>query len=455
MDLADFLQSVTTPDGSMFIGDGSPLDHHYNASEFAQAFLSSTQHERIQQELHSPLTSDWNEQHFASGGVDEERLVESECSGVPSEMKRQYSNSFMTSVGLNVKRNLTLLKRDKEFLIGKAIENLGMGIGMALIFLQSAAFPSKVNGSNVVAEYWSAGCPMEMFDQEGELEGYSKALDKLLAGTYSSIFLTAFHILLGTLTGTPDEVDGRLIYYKLADARFFQAGAYLLGKQISQLPLLALEIVAFGLPFYFISGLAYEAKAFFVYLFILIGECHGSQMKSSDLLLKILPRQLTFPDNAAYKFALRMLYGVLAMTLPKKANVQGVGAFIYLLLTLTGGFVVYPNTLPPFWKWLFWANPMGWALQGKYLIFSLSFISQSLCQPPNIFYPLFSDQVWHQTSFFLRRIQSTTVTVLIWVIYRCNTREDGNLKEEWIGWATRLRFSYHTLLFLVLSRGLL
>ena len=35
-------------------------------------------------------------------------------------------------------RHLTLLKRDKEFLIGKCIENFGMGIGMALIFLQAA-----------------------------------------------------------------------------------------------------------------------------------------------------------------------------------------------------------------------------------------------------------------------------------------------------------------------------
>ena len=66
------------------------------------------------------------------------------------------------------------------------------------------------------------------------------AYDKLLAGTYSSIFLTAFHILLGTLTGTPDEVDGRGIYYKHADARFFQSGAFLLGGQISELPLVRL-----------------------------------------------------------------------------------------------------------------------------------------------------------------------------------------------------------------------
>lgn len=103
---------------------------------------------------------------------------------------------------------------------------------------------------------------------------------------------------MGTLTSTPDEVDGRGIYYKHADAKFYQAGAFLLGRQISQLPLvssspalaldsasrilthnflfnmtqLAMEIVAFGLPFYFISGLAYEPTAFFVYLAILIGE---------------------------------------------------------------------------------------------------------------------------------------------------------------------------------------
>lgn len=164
----------------------------------------------------------------------------------------------------------------------------------------------------------------------------AKSYDKLLAGTYSSIFLTAFHILLGTLTSTPDEVDGRLIYYKHSDARFFQSGAFLLGRQISQLPLLGMEIIAFGLPFYFIAGLAYEAKAFFIYLAILI----------------------------AYKFALKMLYGVLAQVLPKKANVQGIGTFFYLLLTLTSGFIVYPTTIPNYWKWLFWINPMSWAQQG-------------------------------------------------------------------------------------------
>ena len=52
------------------------------------------------------------------------------------------------------------------------------------------------------------------------------------------------------------------VYYKHENTCFFQVGAFLVSRQVSQLPLLATEIDAFGLPFYFISGLAYEAMAF-------------------------------------------------------------------------------------------------------------------------------------------------------------------------------------------------
>ena len=95
-----------------------------------------------------------------------------------------------------------LLKRDRDFLIGKAIENFGMGIGMALIFLQLAAFPSGTNGSDQVAKFFLAGCPGN-YNKE-----VSDSYQKFLAGTYGSIFLTSFHILLDTLTGTPTGWTG-------------------------------------------------------------------------------------------------------------------------------------------------------------------------------------------------------------------------------------------------------
>jgi hypothetical protein len=62
-------------------------------------------------------------------------------------------------------------------------------------------------------------------------------------------------------------------------------------------------------------GLATSAKAFFIYLALLI----------------------------LYTVGLKMMFGILAQTLPKKANVQGVGTFLVLLLSLFGGFMVYPD----------------------------------------------------------------------------------------------------------------
>uniref|UniRef100_A0A7S4MWX6 ABC transporter domain-containing protein n=1 Tax=Odontella aurita TaxID=265563 RepID=A0A7S4MWX6_9STRA len=336
MDVADFLQSVATPDGElMFHAGDSPAEKHYSSEEFADAFRSSDRYRKIEAELSSEVPHNWGKKQTQT--VDEEAPASNEegdgtgGAAVPDEYKKQYANSLSTAIGLNTKRHLTLLKRDKEFLIGKTIENFGMGIGMALIFCQAAAYPSSINGSDALANFIDGGCKDEQFNAKVS-EGYQK----LLAGTYSSIFLTAFHILLGTLTSTPDEVDTRIIYYKHANARFHQAAAYLIGRQVSQLPLLAMEIVAFGVPFYFIAGLAYDPAAFFIYLAMLI----------------------------CYKFALKMLYGILAMTLPKKANVQGIGTFLYLLTTLFGGFVVYPETIPYYYTWLYWINPMQWAMQG-------------------------------------------------------------------------------------------
>lgn len=272
MDVADFLQSVATPDGAAMLvageegpgGDGQ----HRSAASFAEAFRASDAYRRILAEQASPPAGDWAGRAAGATGADEENPGGGEGgAAVPKEFAGSYcANSFWTSAGLLVRRNLTLLKRDTDFLIGKAVENLGMGIGMALIFLQAARFPSDLTGTDMVADYFEDGCSHEMTEKDGtgacvshrrRSRAFSPvplgvppahavlvapiphraAYMKLLAGTYSSIFLTTIHILLGTLTGAPEEVDARAIYYKHADAGFFQASAFLVGKQISLLPL--------------------------------------------------------------------------------------------------------------------------------------------------------------------------------------------------------------------------
>lgn len=161
MDVADFLQSVTTPDGNMmFDAAKSPNDKHYTASEFAAAFKSSDRYQKILEGQSSPLKCNWARGQLGSVKEEDEEAQQAndnKKSTLPMDIQRQYINSFWTNTSLNLKRNLTLLKRDKEFLIGKCIENFGMGIGMALIFLQAAAFPSKINNSDKVAAWFDAG----------------------------------------------------------------------------------------------------------------------------------------------------------------------------------------------------------------------------------------------------------------------------------------------------------
>jgi ABC-2 type transporter len=60
----------------------------------------------------------------------------------------------------------------------------------------------------------------------------------------------------------------------------------------------------------------------------------------------------------------RQMFSILAQTLPKKANVQGFGTFLVLMMVMFSGFIVYPNVMPSFYNWVWWINPMSWALQG-------------------------------------------------------------------------------------------
>ena len=171
IDVADFLQSVATPDGLMFF-DVKDGEEHYCASKFAEAFRSSLRHKEILAQLSSPLSSNWSVKQTGSAEDEESPRQSSKemHSTIPAEIKQLYKNSFWISVKLNLKRHLTLLKRDKEFLIGKTIENCGMGVGMALIFLQSAAFPSSFNGSDKVADYMNMGCPASETGEIGARE---------------------------------------------------------------------------------------------------------------------------------------------------------------------------------------------------------------------------------------------------------------------------------------------
>lgn len=313
MDVADFLQSIPTPDGSLY------TDHeHYSTDEFVARFRESDQYARIISQLNGESPYDWTDKAAKTDDHNEDKLQDGRGKkfNVPKEYQIPYQNSFRRSMMLNLKRHLTLWKRDYGFIIGKAFENIGMAVATGGILFGQAKLPSYT----------------DVPTNEAEAEGIFRVVDAV----YAALFMTSLHILLGTMTSAPDEIDARSIHYKHYDAKFYQVYAYVTGRLLSTIPQRSIEIFSFGIPLYWMVGLDPNAGSFFIYLLILI----------------------------AYTTGLKMMFSILAQVLPKKANVQGVGTFFVLICTLFGGFIVYPGTVPNFYIWLYWCNPMTWALQG-------------------------------------------------------------------------------------------
>ena len=300
MDVADFLVSLPTPDGVLF------TDHeHYTAEEFHEHFKKSQQMKFIESELNATSVYNWKKE----GSGDDFKI--------PEDYLTPYQNSFSRAMNLNFKRFLTLWRRDLGFIIGKMFENIGMAVATGGILFGQARNTSNLDGPP---------------RNETEAEEYNR----LVQAVYGALFMTCLHITLGTMTSAPDEIDGRGIHYKHYDANFYQVFSFVFGRLLSTIPQRTIEIVSFGIPLYWMVGLDPTAGSFFLYLLLLI----------------------------AYTTGLKMMFSILAQTLPKKANVQSVGTFFVLIFTLFGGFIVFPDSLPNFYHWLYWINPFAWALQG-------------------------------------------------------------------------------------------
>lgn len=225
MDVADYLQLIPTPDGELlFDPDTSPADFHYSSEELAEAFKKSARYQKITSDLEAPDRYSWK----TPGGGDEEsgsvsRSISLPIStsripnSVPAEYKVRFQNSLWRSTKLNLQRHLTLWKRDWGFIIGKMFENIGMAVATGGILFGSGRIKIRSDDEN--------------YNQDD-----AEAFYRLMAGIYGALFMTTFHILLGTMTSAPDEIDGRSIHYKHRGANFYQATSFVVGRLISTFP---------------------------------------------------------------------------------------------------------------------------------------------------------------------------------------------------------------------------
>jgi ABC-type enterochelin transport system ATPase subunit len=140
MDVADFLQSLSTPDGSELFHPPNPNEQHYTPAKFADVFRASQIGRGIDDCLDLPHPFQWAEMSTIFG--DEENDVEKSVRGsalqdLIDEYRIEFQNSFMRSIWLTFQRQFTLWRRDRRFVIANFAKNLIMGISVGAVFWQT------------------------------------------------------------------------------------------------------------------------------------------------------------------------------------------------------------------------------------------------------------------------------------------------------------------------------
>jgi len=97
----------------------------------------------------------------------------------------------------------------------------------------------------------------------------------------------------------------------------------------------AMDCINFGVILYYMIGLAPEAAYFFTFMGVIF-------------VFSILITELLF------------IFSTFAVT---KALVQVASACLVFFFMLFCGFIIAPNTIPNYYEWIYWYNPVAWALR--------------------------------------------------------------------------------------------
>jgi ABC-type multidrug transport system ATPase subunit len=231
MDVADFLQQVSTDDGKQFYHpeEGTQMQPVApSVSELADIFAASDLGRKIQEQLNAPFSWTWApDDRNSAHGV-------SMISGIAKTkaVQRKYANRFGRSTMLILKRFIKLWLRDRRVIIAGAVKNVLMGVSVGGVF------------ANTTNEISTAG----------------------------ALFQGGLFIMLCAMQSASAFAADRLIFYKHTDANFYSAWPFVFGRTLAGAPQTMCDVLIFGTLMYYIIGLADRDSAsnFFIYLALLI-----------------------------------------------------------------------------------------------------------------------------------------------------------------------------------------
>eukprot|EP00644_Phytophthora_capsici_P014051 jgi/Phyca11/539268/estExt2_Genewise1Plus.C_PHYCAscaffold_30168 len=150
------------------------------------------------------------------------------------------------------------------------------------------------------------------------------------------MFQAILFLALGQVSQIPTFMAARDVFYKQRGANFFPTAAYVLACSVAQVPMAIAESLIFGSMVYWMCGFVATAGAFICYMILLI--LTNLVFSSWFFLLTALS-----PDfHIAKPFA----------------------TFTVVFFILFAGFVMAKSTMPGWFVWIYWINPIAWCLRG-------------------------------------------------------------------------------------------
>lgn len=216
-----------------------------------------------------------------------------------AEMEKEFVNSWSASFRLCLVRMVKLIKRDPIFSKARIVQQIVMGLLVGCLFYQ--------------------------LDYDD------------FASRYSVFFITLMNFSVGAIVSIQLAFDVRNVYYRQRDASFYPTSAFMMAWNLSLIPVQVFETMTYCSLVYCLSGLSMNNGGYHLFFFCLVCFAMSTCLVQCFRVLSGLVTSFT-----------------VAVPFAATANI---------FFTLLSGFVISPEDIPAYWKWLYWVNPVGWAMR--------------------------------------------------------------------------------------------
>lgn len=215
MDVADWLQTIPTPEGADYLIDQTARSSHMSTDDFKKSLDMSLVGQAIRTRNQAPL---FDEYIFNDINL----------------LKSRYPNDTITSMKLLINRELLLWWRDKYQIKARLMQDIVMGIIAGTVFWQQNDDPQSMMGI---------------------------------------LFQSMFFISLGAMAKIPGQFEPRGIFYKQQDANFFPTWTFVFGRSLAAFPTSIIDGAIYGSLIYWFVGLAFNNGASFTNFLVFMLLC--------------------------------------------------------------------------------------------------------------------------------------------------------------------------------------